>query len=612
MLRVWMPMVNGTSNNQGLTNPTITDTNIVANANGKLGKCCEFNGTDSRILMEGDFGTSVLGGDWTICMWIYDTRGAARECYFSTYGLTSGVSGGISLEKTAAKGLRVYWNGNPDWTTGFAVPDNEWFHLAVVHRDNNVYVYVNGQLTKSNTAGTFTASKVAAYTKAALGRDYHTTTPAHKGYLQDFRLYDTALDDRTIKKISHGLVFHYSLSGGGAGQENLLKNSLSIGMSGSDGSYKTIRTFDNTSHIGIVQISETEHGENAWRFLAAELGGSNVVTQMTTGEYTYTFSCDIKITNYTTGDVRVGFDFRTSSPAVSVNYTLLPNEYDGNWHRISMVITGNDTQNTQALWGINTNYKPHGSLTIIQYKNPKLEVGNKATGWTLNSADDLYEDWFSNTTTEYDLSGNGYHAIKNNITQDFTSPRNVSGGIFNGTNSWVRLENNNWMIQKSPQLTINYWASSDNWTTYYRQMFSCTESGGFNCEAGSSGYLRFARHVYTNSAQTSTGYQLTGTDIKLADLEPGYHMFTFVYDTTGSKVYVDGELSNKYDVVSYGLHYNFNSYLYIGCEANGKNPYSPYFNGSINDFRLYYTVLDADEIKLLYDGNIWETDGGDS
>ena len=592
MLRVWMPMVNGTSNNQGLTNPTITDTNIVANANGKLGKCCEFNGTDSRILMEGDFGTSVLGGDWTMCMWIYDTRDAARGCYFSTYGLTSGVSGGISLEKLANKDLRVYWNGNPDWTTGFTVQDDEWFHLAVVHRDNNVYVYVNGQLTKSNTAGTFTASKVASYTKAALGRDYRTTTPAHKGYLQDFRLYDTALDDRTIKKISQGLVFHYSLSGGGAGQENMIKESY---YDESPWTNANVVESRKVTFQGVQCIAVRHH----YLYSNTGAGKTSLFPHMIfepNTQYTLSLLWGEERTDDKFGSMYLRFVYTDGSTVTQIVSSSGGNH---NLHRSQMTSNPNKTVSM-----ITTTYGNGGTTYIAEFK---IEKGTTRTPYYLNN-----EDFPVDTTIEYDLSGNGYHAVKNNITQDFTSPRNVSGGIFNGTNSWVRLENNNWMVQKSPQLTINYWGSSDNWTTYYNRMFSCTEFGGFNCEPGTSGYLRFARHVYTNSAQTSTGYQLTGTDIKLADLEPGYHMFTFVYDTTGSKVYVDGELSNKYDVVSYGLHYNFNSYLYIGCEANGKAPCSPYFNGSINDFRLYYTVLDSDEIKLLYDGNIWETDGGDS
>jgi len=48
-------------------------------------------------------------------------------------------------------------------------------------------------------------------------------------------------------------------------------------------------------------------------------------------------------------------------------------------------------------------------------------------------------------------------------------------------------------------MTINLWAKNSSWATN-THFFSCTESGGFNTEAGDSGYLRFPVHVYTDSA----------------------------------------------------------------------------------------------------------------
>ena len=441
-LQIWMPMTDGTSANQGLMDATIENTKIVANANGKLGKCCEFNGTDSRILINGDFGKTVLGGEWTVCMWIYDTKGAARGSYFTTYGITPGISTGLSIEKTAAKALRVYWNASPDWNTGYTIPDEQWFHLAVVHKEESCYIYINGEFITSRSNG-FKVVSVGNYTKAAIGRDYRTTTPAHKGRIQDFRFYTSALSDRQIKKISQGLLMHFSLSG---------------------------------------------------------------------------------------------------------------------------------------------------------YGYP---------------ADNLYSYYTGDNTIEYDLSGNGYDAIKNNITQDYNTPRNVSCAVFNGTDSWIKIQTNSWMVQRSPELTISFWAYSDDWKTKYTRMFSCTESGGFNTEKGTTGYMRFVIDVYTTEASSSRAYQYSNTSIKLSDLSAGWHMFSFTYNKDfGNKTYLDGVLVEDYEAVSYGTHFNTtNCFLYLGCEANYKNPYTPFFNGKMSDFRIYYTALPADEIKLLYDGNL---SGGDT
>jgi hypothetical protein len=57
-------------------------------------------------------------------------------------------------------------------------------------------------------------------------------------------------------------------------------------------------------------------------------------------------------------------------------------------------------------------------------------------------------------------------------------------------------------------------------------------------------------------------------------------MLTFIYDSSGTKTYINGELHHTYSNVSYGIHYNMDTRLFLGCEAVGAaNPTSPYFTG---------------------------------
>jgi len=61
-------------------------------------------------------------------------------------------------------------------------------------------------------------------------------------------------------------------------------------------------------------------------------------------------------------------------------------------------------------------------------------------------------------------------------------------------------------------MTINLWAKNTSWNSN-THFFSCTESGGFNTEAGNSGYLRFPIYVCTNEAQTSYAYKYDSKEI---------------------------------------------------------------------------------------------------
>lgn len=78
-------------------------------------------------------------------------------------------------------------------------------------------------------------------------------------------------------------------------------------------------------------------------------------------------------------------------------------------------------------------------------------------------------------------------------------------------------------------------------------------------------------------------------------------MFTAIYTTSGRWIYIDGVLHSSISLTSYGLHFYKNARLFLGCEANTANPSSPYFNGKMSDFRLYYTALSENDIKDLYE-----------
>ena len=203
----------------------------------------------------------------------------------------------------------------------------------------------------------------------------------------------------------------------------------------------------------------------------------------------------------------------------------------------------------------------------------------------------------------YDCSGYGNHGTVNNITIDSSSPKYNNSSVFTRNNSsYIKVTDNNWMAQGAPEYTINLWAYADDWTTEgTKRLISCTESGGFNTEQGTTGYMRHAIHVYTNSGLTSATYMYDSNAINLSDLTAGWHMFSFVYTTSAVKIYIDSELWNTYEYTSYGIHFNTTgSNLFLGCEANATNPASPYFNGRQSDFRFYYTALSAQDIKDLY------------
>ena len=200
-----------------------------------------------------------------------------------------------------------------------------------------------------------------------------------------------------------------------------------------------------------------------------------------------------------------------------------------------------------------------------------------------------------------DCSGFQNNGTTTNVTYSDDTPRYSKCTVFSGSSSYIKITDNAWMAQYAPEMTINFWAYSANWPgATSGRLFSCTETGGFNTEAGNSGYLRFPIYVATNAAQSSHAYQYDGQEIKISDLAAGWHMFTFVYNGSAHVTYIDGQLHHTYTATSYGIKFNTSARMYLACEANGSAPSSPYFNGMESDFRLYYTALSADDIAELY------------
>lgn len=171
--------------------------------------------------------------------------------------------------------------------------------------------------------------------------------------------------------------------------DNLIKDSRSRYFTGSDRSAISTRTFDSVTHTGKIEVVSDTDFWNAYVFITNNL--TDTIPNLSTGTKTYTHSIDIRVTNYTTGSVRVSIDFRTGGTVNTIaKYDLTSNELDGKWHRVYGSMTTNNAQSTAALWGISSVYTKHSVGTIVEYKNPKLEVGSIATPWTMATTDSGY------------------------------------------------------------------------------------------------------------------------------------------------------------------------------------------------------------------------------
>lgn len=203
-----------------------------------------------------------------------------------------------------------------------------------------------------------------------------------------------------------------------------------------------------------------------------------------------------------------------------------------------------------------------------------------------------------------DNSGYNHPLVLSNVSNTEDTPRYTQSTTFSGTTSYIKINTNSCMAQHAEAMTINLWAKNNTWATN-THFFSCTESGGFNTEPGNSGYLRFPVYVCTNAEQTTYAYKYDSKELQISAIPVNeWVMLTWVYDNTGTRTYINGQLHHTYTNTSYGIRFNMNARLFLGCEASGANPTTPYYNGQESDFRLYYTALTEDQILELYNTSV--------
>ena len=609
-LKYWFPMTDGTLHNQGLSLDQFTSTNYSSSNEGKLGKCIK---TNNNTIESGMTSTDWIGENGaTLCGW-FKFPESEIQSYIDNYSTTHTTMYGTLMGFNSYNGLALSWtatkpyttfivhspvrNGNSLYIASYNLKSNnlmdKWVHIACIMDlpNKQISLYINGELIKTTITTDITTIPKYPFKmnmKQVYGGNGQTLSIPY--YCNDIRVYDEPISPSEIKRISQGLVLHYSLSNRGFGNENLLSRYVAPG-GGSPTSTATAGRTNYYGDYGII-IPAQESADTYFRLY---------LNQQLTQNETYTISCHvsglldgsyIRFPLFTQNNTSMGLLNINHNGICSLTFVMT-------YSTQTAVSVGNETVYTCFMDDNGRNYvSGQGAITLTKFK---IEKGDTPTPWIPASTDPLYSKLELDNNIEYDLSGYQHNGTRSGVTPSSDAPRNFGSYSFNGTDSYVKCDTNAWMVQGAPEMTWNAWVYSDDWSKQTNlHIVSCTEVGGFNTESGASGYLRFPVHCYKSDGGTSYYYNNSG--LKLADLTPGWHMITYVYTTTSQKVYLDREFYSTNNVTTYGIHFNINARLFLGCEASGASPAAPYFQGKMSDFRLWYTALTDADIKKLYDG----------
>jgi len=157
--------------------------------------------------------------------------------------------------------------------------------------------------------------------------------------------------------------------------------------------------------------------------------------------------------------------------------------------------------------------------------------------------------------------------------------------VFDGTAKWLDVGSN---FKFTSAFAIELWAWHNNWQPSSDQtLISNYNAGGYRIRLENDNRIKF----YTNNK--GSPHVITFSTLGLSS---GWHHIACTYDTTAYKLFIDGVEGSSGG--GFGITYDADNYTLIGAEAGtGSNPEGQYFNGYIDEIRIWNRVLSESEIN---------------
>ena len=627
----------GTGNN----GTRVSGTKII---NGKIGQAMKFDGVGSYI----DLGSSATlnqQGALTLSGWFklngdYTTAQALIVSSISGFTTNYALTFGFTDNK-----LELWHTGaGPDVTSNRSITDNLW-HFFVVTRSGSsgnwkVNIYIDGVLDKAGTTANNPNDTVSA--AVAIGR-FGGYSPSYRfnGSMDDMRVYNRALSATEITALyQYGQTKINSSQTAVPSSKNNLKNGL-VGwwtMDGQDtnatqildksGNYNTSTLISGvTKTAGKIGQATKYNGGNYfsfpamnnlrsvsfWIYYPSQINNTGYLVDMRTGlsngyifhtADSWTFGADWSDNVYINGVKNTKGTF--SLPSSRWTHVYL--EAVSNWN------SGTDSELFTRFGASSLGQSVNGNLDDVRVYNRALSASEiqelyKSGGGTVASS--LQNTPTSKNNLKTGLVGwwtmDGQDVTAVTTTDKSSTGANVSrkGGIsvvagkigqalnFNGTTGYVSTTNVFSFNSSSVDHTYSAWVYERASTAAYNWIINNGSNStgsnliiggvGGNCASGVIGFF------YGGGTAVTCGTTVLTTN--------AWHHVVTVYSSSTNKVafYLDG--------IANGTSAALGSWAVSAAPVVlgrwGAND-SFYFNGKIDDVRIYNRALSQAEITELY------------
>ncbi len=598
---------------------------------GKHGNALRFDGNSGSYVSIANFPAQ---SNFTIAFWMKPSRcGGAETQIFDSVDDNIGVS--------CTGGLVGSWNASTyPSSAANTIATSTWVHVAVSRGPSTTSIYINGQPSGSGSSGN-SINFGTAYIGSVFGGTRNFT-----GIIDDFRIYNTNLAASQIASLystgvvtkvvanNTGLVGQWSFDAGkglkaidssGNGNTGTLNGSLAW-VSGKHGNALSF----NSASSQYVSLASGTIADGSDMTVVAWVKPTAIAQQA----FVSNWSAGTSLTGFdmsmnTSGKLRCAYGNGTSTTFfTATTLTLAANQWNlvacvrntGSTSVIpylngaagsAMTLTGNATglSVTGARFGQrgDTGDKYTGLMDDVRIYNRALSLAEivnlynsgqvtKNVNQNSKNTNGLVGFWSFNgpdttATTATDVSGSS-----NTLT--------FSGGVvksagkvgqalsFDGSSGYLHITT--FSGPPSSRMTLCTWMKTPG-TGATQFILNINRNPGNIVNEGIwqiniNGKLHF--WDYTGSAY---GFVDPGTESNTAVTDNKWHFACFVKNNTAGTYYLDGAANGAVTALS--------SVSYGSADWSVGKDYrdgGSYFNGSLDDLRIYNRALSATEIAALY------------
>lgn len=558
-LIAWWPLSGDIKDKIG--NITQMGSTDITSTTGKIGSGYYFNGSTSEVvgILNTNMVTRINSGTVSVAMWVkLDTTSSGWDQLLTIGNRGTGWNDiRIGLDLSTGEGLKFSVSNGTNYSGRVcgtnAIHDGLWHHLVGTSSNGTIKLYVDGLLKSEESDQPIPQVTTSQYVCIGGSADERG-----QGCLQDVKIYDHVLSLKEIKELSKALVCHYSFE----------ESSL------------TPNIFDTATFLK----------DTANRCTVVPYG-SNGFTMTSTGNDPY---------------IGTSVNSGNGVGALSTWYVGSANsQVCLSWKHVS----GPE---------LNKSY-----MTFLNSSGQSLNTSHNNFGdYIISNGDQRYvlQTLPAGTVKVHIRFGNGSLASGNSITVDNICLKIGNNTLYSPYAVSNRLVNNTGLVQ--PSDVINIFTSSD--AGIGKQSLECKGSTIINARitgdisegatascwikvptyptanaivfTDSNSKLAFGFYGTANAIISCNGYSTQYVlNINNEWLDGWNHVVVTRTPDSIISCYLNGVKLNTSGSNNWS---SSTGYSTIGGRHNGS--YQTYFNGLVDDFRLYHTILSADDIQELY------------